>query len=155
MRFIDVERGDMVNLSHVVRTTAAADGGKLLYLSDGTTAKMAKWQVHSWEETFVQIIPALPGTYLLWPDITVGPFSHSMSNVVAWGQLVEWTTLVPITPSGAWDGANPSTSYLGILFPDGRVEIPEVAAFETVERWESYAEERLREDEARKAKESA
>ena len=88
-----------------------------------------------WElalQTAGQMIPATPGTYLLHEVLGSDSFDYIKANVIAWTMSGEGHFL-PVAAGGINDGV---TDQPAILFPDGRVEMPDVRSYETLQEWE-------------------
>lgn len=95
------------------------------------------------EDKIKHVIPAAPGTYLLWSGLDKGEFWVNRSNVIAWANVEgeEYGTLTPVTAEGINDG---SGNVLPILYPDGRVCVVCQQDFESLGEWKTWAEEAAR-----------
>lgn len=79
-----------------------------------------------------QLIPAAPGTYLLHEVFGSDSFDYIRANVIAWTMSGEGHFL-PVAAGGINDGVSGQPA---VLFADGRVEVPDVRSYETLQEWE-------------------
>lgn len=114
----------------------------LIEYGEGETASTSE---HVWvgamRETLAHMVPAQPGTWVLFPNFDCGKFHVIKTPVIAWGASLDGS-IYPVTYDGVNDGGEKS---LPVLHPDGTVVQPHDGQFATYEDWEADAEKEARE----------